>query len=208
MVATFNSANPQITLPILSALKQYEELQSVLHIHQANSLQLEEKLNLANEDYQVAKNRFDRSEEKRQILIANLNVLANNQAALDTAFSNQKAVIQAGIASIQSNLSDAIARLHIEADSAQRDAIFKEINGYYVQIQQEQNLLSLIYGDYQQDLAVVSFKINQVTSDLQELDNTIIPTQKQELNNKHQYLMTVSHDLETTKQAVTSSEKN
>ncbi|BAZ50404.1 hypothetical protein NIES4103_30200 [Nostoc sp. NIES-4103] len=208
MVATFDNVNELITIPISSALKKYEELNSLLHINQASLLQLEQKFNLADDDYQVAKNRFDASEAKKQLLTVNLSVLTNNKASLDTAFSDQKALLQATIDNIQLSLNDAIARLNAESDYATRDAILKEINGYYVQIQQEQNLLSLIYGDYQQDIAVINLKIEQVTIDLQELENSIIPAQKNELDIKNQYLVEVSNEVEATKQAVANSEKD
>ncbi|MBX9256537.1 hypothetical protein H1Q63_21870 [Desmonostoc muscorum CCALA 125] len=209
MISTFDNVNyPVLTVPISSALKKYEELNSVLHINQANLLQLEQKLNLADDDYQVAKNRFDASQAKKQLLTANLGVLTNRKISLDTTFINQQAGIKGTIDSIQLSLNDAIVRLNTEADFAKRGAIFGEINGYYVQIQQEQNLLSLIYGDYQQDIAIVSLKIDQVTTDLQELENSILPAQKNELDIKNQYLAEVSTSLEAIKQAVANSEKD
>ncbi|MCZ8357678.1 MAG: putative Ig domain-containing protein, partial [Microcystis sp. LE19-388.1G] len=197
----------KLTLPIPTALKQYETLSSELDKAKVELDTTEEQLRLANDDYSFAKETFEGSLSKQKFLTDSLQNLANKKMALTSGFTQSKTQNEQKQKDIQKNIDNAYARLKAETNAGLKDGIQKEINGYLIQIQEQQNLLSIATTKYNQELAVVDFQINESNQELQGLTNNIIPKQVEDLEKKNQALLGVKTAWEGNKQAVTVADK-
>ncbi len=197
----------QLTLPIPTALKQYETLSSELDKAKVKLDTTEQQLRLANDDYSFAKEIFEGSLSKRKSLTDILQNLANKKTALTSSFTQSKTQNEQKQKDIQKNIDDAYTRLKAETNAGLKDGIQKEINGYLIQIQEQQNLLSIATTKYDQELAVIDFQISESNQDLQALTSNIIPKQVEELEKKNQALVAVKTAWEANKQAVTVADK-
>jgi len=197
----------QLTLPIPTALKQYETLSSELDKAKVKLDTTEEQLTLANDDYSFAKETFAGSLSKQKSLTETLQNLGNKKTALTSSFTQSKTQNEQKQKDIQKNIDDASTRLKAETNAGLKDGIQKEINGYLIQIQQQQNLLSIATTKYDQDLGVIDFQISESNQDLQALTSNIIPKQVEELEKKNQALVAVKTAWEANKQAVTVADK-
>ncbi|WNF16731.1 Calx-beta domain-containing protein [Microcystis aeruginosa] len=193
----------KLTLPIPTALKQYETLSSELDKAKVKLDTTEQQLRLANDDYSFAKEIFEGSLSKRKSLTDILQNLANKKTALTSSFTKSKTEIEQKQKDIQKNIDNAYARLKAETNAGIKDGIQKEINGYLIQIQEQQNLLSIATTKYNQELAVVIFQIDDSNQELQGLESNIIPKQVEDLEKKNQALVDVKTAWEGNKQAVT-----
>ncbi|MCZ8226185.1 MAG: FG-GAP-like repeat-containing protein, partial [Microcystis sp. LE19-84.1B] len=197
----------KLTLPIPTALKQYETLSSELDKAKVKLDTTEEQLRLANDDYSFAKETFEGSLSKRKFLTDSLQNLANKKTALTSGFTQSKTQNEQKQKDIQKNIDNAYTRLKAETNAGIKDGIQKEINGYLIQIQEQQNLLSIATTKYNQELAVVDFQINESNQELQGLTDNIIPKQVEDLEKKNQALVGVKTAWEGNKQAVTVADK-
>ncbi|WP_043998044.1 Calx-beta domain-containing protein, partial [Microcystis aeruginosa] len=197
----------KLTLPIPTALKQYETLSSELDKAKVKLDTTEQQLRLANDDYSFAKEIFEGSLSKRKSLTDILQNLANKKTALTSSFTKSKTEIEQKQKDIQKNIDDAYTRLKAETNAGLKDGIQKEINGYLIQIEQQQNLLSIATTKYNQELAVVIFQIDDSNQELQGLTSNIIPKQIEDLEKKNQALVDVKTAWEGNKQAVTVADK-
>ncbi|NCS13633.1 MAG: hypothetical protein GPJ08_22355, partial [Microcystis aeruginosa G13-09] len=197
----------QLTLPIPTALKQYETLSSELDKAKVKLDTTEEQLTLANDDYSFAKETFAGSLSKQKSLTETLQNLGNKKTALTSSFTQSKTQIEQKLKDIQKNIDNASTRLKAETNAGLKDGIQKEINGYLIQIQQQQNLLSIATTKYDQELGVIDFQISESNQDLQALTSNIIPKQVEELEKKNQALVDVKTAWEANKQAVTVADK-
>ncbi|NCR21969.1 MAG: hypothetical protein GPJ27_08630, partial [Microcystis aeruginosa L111-01] len=197
----------QLTLPIPTALKQYETLSSELDKAKVKLDTTEEQLTLANDDYSFAKETFAGSLSKQKSLTETLQNLGNKKTALTSSFTQSKTQIEQKLKDIQKNIDNASTRLKAETNAGLKDGIQKEINGYLIQIQEQQNLLSIATTRYNQDLGVIDFQISESNQDLQALTSNIIPKQVEELEKKNQALVAVKTAWEANKQAVTVADK-
>ena len=197
----------KLTLPIPTALKQYETLSSELDKAKVKLDTTEQQLRLANDDYSFAKETFEGSLSKRKSLTDILQNLANKKTALTSSFTKSKTEIEQKQKDIQKNIDNAYARLKAETNAGIKDGIQKEINGYLIQIEQQQNLLSIATTKYNQELAVVIFQIDDSNQELQGLESNIIPKQVEDLEKKNQALVDVKTAWEGNKQAVTVADK-
>ncbi|MCA2660465.1 MAG: VCBS repeat-containing protein, partial [Microcystis sp. M049S2] len=197
----------KLTLPIPTALKQYETLSSELDKAKVKLDTTEQQLRLANDDYSFAKETFEGSLSKRKSLTDILQNLANKKTALTSSFTKAKTEIEQKQKDIQKNIDDAYTRLKAETNAGLKDGIQKEINGYLIQIEQQQNLLSIATTKYNQELAVVIFQIDDSNQELQGLESNIIPKQVEDLEKKNQALVGVKTAWEGNKQAVTVADK-
>ncbi|MCA2620215.1 MAG: cadherin domain-containing protein, partial [Microcystis sp. M040S2] len=197
----------QLTLPIPTALKQYETLSSELDKAKVKLDTTEEQLTLANDDYSFAKETFAGSLSKQKSLTETLQNLGNKKTALTSSFTQSKTQNEQKQKDIQKNIDDASTRLKAETNAGLKDGIQKEINGYLIQIQEQQNLLSIATTKYDQDLGVIDFQISESNQDLQVLTSNIIPKQVEELEKKNQALVAVKTAWEANKQAVTVADK-
>ncbi|MBE9090588.1 cadherin domain-containing protein, partial [Microcystis aeruginosa LEGE 11464] len=197
----------KLTLPIPTALKQYETLSSELDKAKVKLDTTEQQLRLANDDYSFAKEIFEGSLSKRKSLTDILQNLANKKTALTSSFTKSKTEIEQKQKDIQKNIDDAYTRLKAETNAGIKDGIQKEINGYLIQIQEQQNLLSIATTKYNQELAVVIFQIDDSNQELQGLESNIIPKQVEDLEKKNQALVDVKTAWEGNKQAVTVADK-
>ncbi|NCQ87103.1 MAG: LamG domain-containing protein [Microcystis aeruginosa W13-18] len=167
----------------------------------------EEQLTLANDDYSFAKETFAGSLSKQKSLTETLQNLGNKKTALTSSFTQSKTQIEQKLKDIQKNIDNASTRLKAETNAGLKDGIQKEINGYLIQIQQQQNLLSIATTKYDQELGVIDFQISESNQDLQALTSNIIPKQVEELEKKNQALVAVKTAWEANKQAVTVADK-
>jgi predicted nucleic acid-binding Zn-ribbon protein len=174
----------QLTLPIPTALKQYETLSSELDKAKVKLDTTEEQLTLANDDYSFAKETFAGSLSKQKSLTETLQNLGNKKTALTSSFTQSKTQNEQKQKDIQKNIDNASTRLKAETNAGLKDGIQKEINGYLIQIQEQQNLLSIATTKYDQELAVIDFQISESNQDLQALTSNIIPKQVEELEKK------------------------
>ncbi|NCS34520.1 MAG: hypothetical protein GPJ14_09575 [Microcystis aeruginosa G11-01] len=197
----------QLTLPIPTALKQYETLSSELDKAKVKLDTTEEQLTLANDDYSFAKETFAGSLSKQKSLTETLQNLGNKKTALTSSFTQSKTQIEQKLKDIQKNIDNASTRLKAETNAGLKDGIQKEINGYLIQIQEQQNLLSIATTRYNQDLGVIDFQISESNQDLQALTSNIISKQVEELEKKNQALVDVKTAWEANKQAVTVADK-
>ncbi|GCA89332.1 Calx-beta domain-containing protein [Microcystis aeruginosa] len=197
----------KLTLPIPTALKQYETLSSELDKAKVKLDTTEEQLRLANDDYSFAKETFEGSLSKRKSLTDILQNLANKKTALTSSFTQSKTQNEQKQKDIQKNIDDAYTRLKAETNPGIKDGIQKEINGYLIQIQEQQNLLSIATTKYNQELAVVIFQIDDSNQELQGLTSNIIPKQVEDLEKKNQALVDIKTAWEGNKQAVTVADK-
>ncbi|NCT45884.1 MAG: hypothetical protein GPJ35_22835, partial [Microcystis aeruginosa G11-09] len=197
----------QLTLPIPTALKQYETLSSELDKAKVKLDTTEEQLTLANDDYSFAKETFAGSLSKQKSLTETLQNLGNKKTALTSSFTQFKTQNEQKQKDIQKNIDNASTRLKAETNAGLKDGIQKEINGYLIQIQEQQNLLSIATTRYNQDLGVIDFQISESNQDLQALTSNIIPKQVEELEKKNQALVDVKTAWEANKQAVTVADK-
>ncbi|NCR44162.1 MAG: hypothetical protein GPJ09_07665 [Microcystis aeruginosa SX13-01] len=197
----------QLTLPIPTALKQYETLSSELDKAKVKLDTTEEQLTLANDDYSFAKETFAGSLSKQKSLTETLQNLGNKKTALTSSFTQSKTQNEQKQKDIQKNIDNASTRLKAETNAGLKDGIQKEINGYLIQIQQQQNLLSIATTKYDQELGVIDFQISESNQDLQALTSNIIPKQVEELEKKNQALVAVKTAWEANKQAVTVADK-
>nr|NCS40427.1 hypothetical protein [Microcystis aeruginosa BS13-10] len=197
----------QLTLPIPTALKQYETLSSELDKAKVKLDTTEEQLTLANDDYSFAKETFAGSLSKQKSLTETLQNLGNKKTALTSSFTQSKTQIEQKLKDIQKNIDNASTRLKAETNAGLKDGIQKEINGYLIQIQEQQNLLSIATTRYDQELGVIDFQISESNQDLQALTSNIIPKQVEELEKKNQALVDVKTAWEANKQAVTVADK-
>nr|NCR28572.1 hypothetical protein [Microcystis aeruginosa LE13-04] len=197
----------QLTLPIPTALKQYETLSSELDKAKVKLDTTEEQLTLANDDYSFAKETFAGSLSKQKSLTETLHNLGNKKTALTSSFTQSKTQIEQKLKDIQKNIDNASTRLKAETNAGLKDGIQKEINGYLIQIQEQQNLLSIATTKYDQELGVIDFQISESNQDLQALTSNIISKQVEELEKKNQALVAVKTAWEANKQAVTVADK-
>nr|NCS17784.1 hypothetical protein [Microcystis aeruginosa G13-12] len=197
----------QLTLPIPTALKQYETLSSELDKAKVKLDTTEEQLTLANDDYSFAKETFAGSLSKQKSLTETLQNLGNKKTALTSSFTQSKTQNEQKQKDIQKNIDNASTRLKAETNAGLKDGIQKEINGYLIQIQEQQNLLSIATTRYNQDLGVIDFQISESNQDLQALTSNIISKQVEELEKKNQALVAVKTAWEANKQAVTVADK-
>ncbi|WP_039900113.1 Calx-beta domain-containing protein, partial [Microcystis sp. T1-4] len=197
----------KLTLPIPTALKQYEILSSELDKAKVKLDTTEEQLRLANDDYSFAKETFEGSLIKQKFLTESLQNLANKKTALTSSFTQSKTEIEQKQKDIQKNIDNAYARLKAETNAGIKDGIQKEINGYLIQIQEQQNLLSIATTKYNQELAGVIFQIDDSNQELQGLESNIIPKQVEDLEKKNQALVDIKTAWEGNKQAVTVADK-
>ncbi|TRU76268.1 MAG: hypothetical protein EWV55_07495, partial [Microcystis viridis Mv_BB_P_19951000_S69] len=197
----------QLTLPIPTALKQYETLSSELDKAKVKLDTTEEQLTLANDDYSFAKETFAGSLSKQKSLTEILQNLGDKKTALTSSFTQSKTQNEQKQKDIQKNIDNASTRLKAETNAGLKDGIQKEINGYLIQIQQQQNLLSIATTKYDQELGVIDFQISESNQDLQALTSNIIPKQVEELEKKNQALVDVKTAWEANKQAVTVADK-
>ncbi|QGZ91471.1 FG-GAP-like repeat-containing protein [Microcystis aeruginosa] len=197
----------QLTLPIPTALKQYETLSSELDKAKVKLDTTEEQLTLANDDYSFAKETFAGSLSKQKSLTEILQNLGDKKTALTSSFTQSKTQNEQKQKDIQKNIDNASTRLKAETNAGLKDGIQKEINGYLIQIQEQQNLLSIATTKYDQELAVIDFQISESNQDLQALTSNIIPKQVEELEKKNQALVAVKTAWEANKQAVTVADK-
>jgi hypothetical protein len=197
---------PFLTMPIPAAIQAYEQLTSLVEIARANLFQESLELNLVTDDYQVAQARYESSLGKKQLLEANHTALTVQKSQLHTLFSQKREVIQNNLDVIQTNLKDAINRLNTQTSLEQKNSILAEINGYYIQIQQEQDLLSIESADYQQDLEVINFQIAEVTGELQDLETNTLPEQESILNGKTQELDKANQELDVLQKALDNAQ--
>ncbi|MCA2814003.1 MAG: VCBS repeat-containing protein, partial [Microcystis sp. M090S1] len=197
----------KLTLPIPTALKQYEILSSELDKAKVKLDTTEEQLRLANDDYSFAKETFEGSLSKQKSLTDILQNLANKKTALTSSFTQSKTEIEQKQKDIQKNIDNAYARLKAETNAGIKDGIQKEINGYLIQIEQQQNSLSIATTKYNQELAVVIFQIDDSNQELQGLESNIIPKQVEDLEKKNQALVDIKTAWEGNKQAVTVADK-
>jgi hypothetical protein len=136
-----------------------------------------------------------------------LHNLGNKKTALTSSFTQSKTQNEQKLKDIQKNIDNASTRLKAETNAGLKDGIQKEINGYLIQIQEQQNLLSIATTRYNQDLGVIDFQISESNQDLQALTSNIIPKQVEELEKKNQALVAVKTAWEANKQAVTVADK-
>ena len=197
----------KLTLPIPTALKQYETLSSGLDKAKVNLGITEEQLTLANDDYLFAKETFDGSLSKKKSLEETLKNLGDKRTALTSSFTQSQTQIQQKLKDIQKSIDDAYGRLKVETNADIKNGIQKEINGYLNLIQDQQNLLSFATTRYNQDLGVIDFQISESNQDLQALTSNIIPKQVEELEKKNQALVAVKTVWEANKQALTVADK-
>ncbi|NCS31286.1 MAG: hypothetical protein GPJ18_23310, partial [Microcystis aeruginosa F13-15] len=197
----------KLTLPIPTALKQYETLSSELDKAKVKLDTTEEQLRLANDDYSFAKETFEGSLSKQKSLTETLQNLGNKKTALISSFTQSKTQNEQKQKDIQKNIDDAYTRLKAETNAGIKDGIQKEINGYLIQIQEQQNLLSIATTKYNQELAGVIFQIDDSNQELQGLESNIIPKQVEDLEKKNQALVDVKTAWEGNKQAVTVADK-
>ncbi len=197
----------KLTLPIPTALKQYEILSSELDKAKVKLDTTEEQLRLANDDYSFAKETFEGSLSKQKSLTDILQNLANKKTALTSSFTQSKTQNEQKQKDIQKNIDDAYTRLKAETNAGIKDGIQKEINGYLIQIQDQQNLLSIATTKYNWELAVVIFQIDDSNQELQGLESNIIPKQVEDLEKKNPALVDVKTAWEASKQAVTVADK-
>ncbi|MCU7245854.1 MAG: FG-GAP-like repeat-containing protein, partial [Microcystis aeruginosa WS75] len=197
----------QLTLPIPTALKQYETLSSELDKAKVKLDTTEEQLTLANDDYSFAKETFAGSLSKQKSLTETLQNLGNKKTALTSSFTQSKTQNEQKQKDIQKNIDNASTRFKAETNAGLKDGIQKEINGYLIQIQEQQNLLSIATTKYDQELGVIDFQISESNQDLQALTSNIIPKQVEELEKKNQALVAVKTAWEANKQAVTVADK-
>ncbi|AVQ71484.1 hypothetical protein B5D77_09355 [Microcystis sp. MC19] len=197
----------KLTLPIPTALKQYEILSSELDKAKVKLDTTEEQLRLANDDYSFAKETFEGSLSKQKSLTDILQNLENKKTALTSSFTQSKTQNEQKQKDIKKSIDDAYTRWKAETNPGIKDGIQKEINGYLIQIQEQQNLLSIATTKYNQELAVVIFQIDDSNQELQGLTSNIIPKQVEDLEKKNQALVDIKTAWEGNKQAVTVADK-
>ncbi|MDJ0583147.1 hypothetical protein, partial [Crocosphaera sp.] len=167
-----------ITLPIQSALSQFQYLNKIVDKNQAILEVKEERLTLINQHNETERNRLNYLLVEEQNSGNQLESLIAQKNALDNQYQNEVTVTEERINLIIDNLAIAKNNLEQETNTGLKEGILKEINSYYWQLQQEQNLLGLKQSDYYHNVELLSFQITEVETQLSQLKNNEIPQQE------------------------------
>lgn len=198
------SADQLVTLhlPIITALKRYEILNQQLDKGKAALAIAEENLRLLADDYIFIKESFEQILNKQDLINDALTKLEIKKSGLTLQFVQTKAQGDLKLKEIQNNLDLTLSRLQNEPRPEIRDALLKEVNGYLIQIQEQQNLFSLATKRLTQDLGVIDFQIDGAKKELESLINSGISSQVAGLEKKSQHLVETNFLWEKNKQVV------
>ncbi|WP_218653201.1 Calx-beta domain-containing protein [Nostoc sp. TCL26-01] len=178
---TLQQLEAKFTQAFNKVLTDHQILKSNADIATVSFQQIENKLELLTDNYQIEKEKYD-SLTSRRLELTNLGkILTTKKQALESGFTKNQAEIKTSFDLISQRIETAKNKLINETNAVVKAGIQKEINGYLIELENTQELLAVKNSDYQKQVNLLTSQITKNSADLKSLEQNAIPTQQKEL---------------------------